>query len=86
MARERELVKGTVITRESTQKRVKWTKMTISKPCNNLGTPRTENWQIIFNLLIGRIHPELNFRGIRLFGKFRTGYFLSFWCAKIGHR
>ena len=43
----------------------------INKECDNLGTPRTENWPIIFNLLIGLIHPELNFRGIRLFRKFQ---------------
>ena len=59
-----------------TRKYVELHKMAGNKTLSNLGTSRTENWPIIFNLLMGPIHPELNLQGIGLFGKFQI---LIFW-------
>ena len=38
-----------------------------SKLCNVLGTPRIENWPVVFNYLIRLIHAEFNIRCRMLF-------------------
>ena len=57
-------------------------KMDQNKPCNNIGTPRKENWPIIFNFLIGLIHKELNFRCISLFRKIQILTFTMIWVCQ----
>ena len=54
--------------------REKYTKRHImdkNKQCNNLGTPRTENWPMILNFLIGQKHAKFNLWCYRLFKKFQ---------------
>ena len=56
--------------------------MVESKTCNNLGTPRTQNWPIITKFLIRLIHGEFIFQGIRLFRIFQILFFPRFWVCQ----